>query len=46
MEVTDAILSDTFRRDAAPGVERQLKNPIYLDYARYAQHKGKLVMQS
>jgi hypothetical protein len=22
-----------------------LKNPIYLDYARYAVHKGKIVMQ-
>ncbi|HXX55324.1 MAG TPA: hydroxymethylglutaryl-CoA synthase [Methanoregula sp.] len=44
--VTDAITSDTFRRDAAPGVEKQLKDPIYLDYARYAKHKGKLVMQS
>jgi hydroxymethylglutaryl-CoA synthase len=46
IEVTDAILSDKFRRDAAPGVEQQLKNPIYLDYARYAKHKGKFVMQS
>jgi len=44
--VTDAIQSDEFRRDAAPGVEQQLKNPIYLDYARYAKHKGKIVMQS
>ena len=35
-----------FRRDAAPGVEKQLLNPIYLDYAKYAKHKGKLVMQS
>src|SRR5208337_1519564 len=46
IEVTDAIQSDTFRRDAAPGVEQLLKNPIYLDYARYAKHKGKIVMQS
>ena len=46
IEVTDAILSDKFRRDAAPGVEQQLKNPLYLDYARYAKHKGKFVMQS
>ena len=46
IEVTDAILSDAFRRDAAPSVEKLLENPIYLDYARYAQHKGKLVMQS
>jgi hydroxymethylglutaryl-CoA synthase len=46
IEVTDAILSDKFQRDAAPGVEQQLKNPIYLDYAQYAKHKGKIVMQS
>jgi hydroxymethylglutaryl-CoA synthase len=42
--VTDAI-RDRINRDAAPGVEKLLKNPIYLDYARYAKHKGKLVMQ-
>jgi hydroxymethylglutaryl-CoA synthase len=46
IEVTDAIKSDMFKRDAAPSVEQLLKNPIYLDYARYAKHKGKLVMQS
>jgi hydroxymethylglutaryl-CoA synthase len=46
IEVTDAILSGKFQRDAAPGVEQQLKNPIYLDYAQYAKHKGKIVMQS
>jgi hydroxymethylglutaryl-CoA synthase, putative len=46
IEVTDAILSDKFRRDVVPGVEQQLKNPIYLDYAHYAKHKGKIVMQS
>jgi hydroxymethylglutaryl-CoA synthase len=45
IEVTDAILSDKFQRDAAPSVEQLLKNPIYLDYARYAVHKGKIVMQ-
>jgi hydroxymethylglutaryl-CoA synthase len=45
IEVTDAILDGKFRRDAAPGVEQLLKNPIYLDYARYAVHKGKIVMQ-
>ena len=27
------------------GSIRILINPIYLDYARYAKHKGKLVMQ-
>jgi hydroxymethylglutaryl-CoA synthase len=31
--------------DAAPSVEKLLQNPIYLDYAQYAKHKGKLVMQ-
>ena len=45
IEVTDTILSNEFRRDAAPGVEALLENPIYLDYARYAVHKGKIVMQ-
>jgi hydroxymethylglutaryl-CoA synthase len=39
------ILQDKFRREAAPSVEELLKNPIYLDYARYAVHKGKIVMQ-
>ena len=42
--VTDAI-KDKINRDAAPSVEKYLQNPIYLDYARYAKHKGKLVMQ-
>jgi len=46
IEVTDAILSGKFQRDVVPGVEQQLKNPIYLDYAQYAKHKGKIVMQS
>ncbi len=44
--VTDAITSGDFRRDAAPSVQQLLKDPIYLDYARYAKHKGKIVMQS
>ena len=44
--VTDAITSDAFHRDAAPSVMQLLKDPIYLDYARYAKHKGKIVMQS
>ena len=44
--VTDAIASDAFHRDAAPSVMQLLKDPIYLDYARYAKHKGKIVMQS
>ena len=46
IEVTDAIEGGAFRRDAAPSVEALLKNPIYLDYAHYARHKGKIVMQS
>ena len=43
--VTDAI-KDKINRAAAPSVEKLLQNPIYLDYARYAKHKGKLVMQA
>jgi hydroxymethylglutaryl-CoA synthase len=46
IEVTDAILGKAFKREAAPSVEQLLKNPIYLDYAQYARHKGKIVMQS
>jgi len=46
IEVTDTIDSEVFNRHAAPSVEELLKNPIYLDYARYARHKGKIVMQS
>ncbi|MGD1005000.1 MAG: hydroxymethylglutaryl-CoA synthase [Methanoregulaceae archaeon] len=46
IEVTDVIDSETFQRNAAPSVEQSLKNPIYLDYAQYARHKGKIVMQS
>jgi hydroxymethylglutaryl-CoA synthase len=46
IEVTDTIDSEAFNRHAAPSVEELLKNPIYLDYARYARHKGKIVMQT
>lgn len=46
IEVTDAILSEEFRLDAAPTVERLLANPVYVSYAQYAKHKGKIVMQS
>lgn len=46
IEVTDVIDSEIFQRNAAPSVEQSLKNPIYLDYAQYARHKGKIVMQS
>ncbi|MDI9633231.1 MAG: hydroxymethylglutaryl-CoA synthase [Methanolinea sp.] len=45
IEVTDAIESDAFRRGAAPSVRALLANPVYLDYALYARHKGKIVMQ-
>jgi hydroxymethylglutaryl-CoA synthase len=43
--VTDAIESAGFDRAAAPSVEKLLANPTYLDYALYAKHKGKIVMQ-
>ncbi|NLZ29613.1 MAG: hydroxymethylglutaryl-CoA synthase [Methanomicrobiales archaeon] len=43
--VTDVIESDAFDRAAAPTVEQLLADPIYLDYALYAKHKGKIVMQ-
>lgn len=43
--VTDAIKTQ-IDRAAAPSVEKLLQNPIYLDYAKYAKHKGKLVMQA
>ncbi|MDD1660808.1 MAG: hydroxymethylglutaryl-CoA synthase, partial [Methanomicrobiales archaeon] len=36
---------DLFRRAAAPSVEELLKDPVYLDYALYAKHKRKIVMQ-
>jgi hydroxymethylglutaryl-CoA synthase len=46
LEVTDAIESpDLFDRTAAPSVEDLLAGPVYLDYAQYAKHKGKIVMQ-
>ncbi|MDD1719326.1 MAG: hydroxymethylglutaryl-CoA synthase [Methanoregulaceae archaeon] len=45
IEVTSAIESSEFRRDAAPSVGTLLKNPIYMQYAQYARHKGKIVMQ-
>jgi hydroxymethylglutaryl-CoA synthase len=43
--VTDAIDSEEFNRAAAPSVAKLLANPTYLDYALYAKHKGKIVMQ-
>jgi hydroxymethylglutaryl-CoA synthase len=45
IEVTGAIDSPVFKRDAAPTVEELLADPIYIDYAQYARHKGKIVMQ-
>ncbi len=45
IEVTDAIEAGAFHRDAAPGVEKLLENPVYIGYAQYARHKGKIVMQ-
>jgi len=43
--VTDVIDSDLFDRSAAPTVEELLLDPVYLDYAVYATHKGKINMQ-
>ena len=46
LQVTDMIeCRDIFDRSAAPTVEELLKDPIYIDYAQYAKHKGKIVMQ-
>jgi len=45
IEVTDAIEGGDFSRGAAPSVEQLLADPIYIDYAQYARHKGKIVMQ-
>ena len=45
VEVTDAIEGRDFSRVAAPSVEQLLADPIYIDYAQYARHKGKIVMQ-
>jgi hydroxymethylglutaryl-CoA synthase len=45
IEVTDAIESEIFSRPAGPTVEELLADPIYVDYAQYARHKGKIVMQ-
>jgi hydroxymethylglutaryl-CoA synthase len=46
IEVTDAIADmAAFDRAQAPTVEALLLNPLYLDYAQYARHKGKIVMQ-
>jgi hydroxymethylglutaryl-CoA synthase len=46
IQVTDAIGDRAaFDRGQAPTVEELLVNPVYIDYARYARHKGKIVMQ-
>jgi hydroxymethylglutaryl-CoA synthase len=42
--VTDAIETKIDRK-AAPSVEDMLNDKVYLDYALYAKHKGKIVMQ-
>ena len=38
-EVTDKIEEI---RNGAPGVEKLLANPVYINYATYARHKGKI----
>lgn len=46
LQVTDMIeCRDLYDRSKAPAVEDLLKDPIYIDYALYAKHKGKIVMQ-
>ncbi|HTY52034.1 MAG TPA: hydroxymethylglutaryl-CoA synthase [Methanomicrobiales archaeon] len=46
IEVTGAIADqEVFTPAQAPTVEALLANPLYLDYAQYARHKGKIVMQ-
>ena len=45
ISVTDIIESKDFCRASAPSVEQLLKNPVYVQYAQYAKHKGKIVMQ-
>ena len=45
IEVTDAIEGPDFKLSAGPSVQDLLKNPVYLEYALYAKHKGKIVMQ-
>ncbi|MDD1671833.1 MAG: hydroxymethylglutaryl-CoA synthase [Methanomicrobiales archaeon] len=47
LQVTDMIeCRDLYNRSGAPTVEDLLKDPIYVDYAQYAKHKGKFVMQA
>jgi hydroxymethylglutaryl-CoA synthase len=46
IEVTDAVSDPaTFDLGQAPTVTALLGDPLYLDYAQYARHKGKIVMQ-
>jgi hydroxymethylglutaryl-CoA synthase len=46
LEVTGAIEDRAvFDLGQAPTVEALLADPLYLDYAQYARHKGKIVMQ-
>jgi hydroxymethylglutaryl-CoA synthase len=42
--VTDAIETEIDRK-ASPSVADMLNDKVYLDYAQYAKHKGKIVMQ-
>jgi hydroxymethylglutaryl-CoA synthase len=46
IEVTDVIdCRDIYNRAASPTVKELLEHPIYIGYAQYAKHKGKIVMQ-
>ena len=46
IEVTDTIQDHAiFDQAKAPTVDSLLQDPVYLDYAQYARHKGKIVMQ-
>lgn len=44
ISVTDAIETEIDRK-ASPSVADMLNDKVYLDYALYAKHKGKIVMQ-
>lgn len=44
IRVTDAITTE-INRSKAPAVADLISEPRYLDYALYARHKGKIVMQ-
>jgi hydroxymethylglutaryl-CoA synthase len=40
--VTDNIKN--YKRDNAPTIDKVIADPIYLDYGKYAKHKGKIIM--